>query len=384
MNFVGIIAEYDPFHSGHALQLRMLRQRGASTIAVCMSTGVVQRGGVPILPEAVRVRAALAAGADLVVALPAPYANASAEQFAAAGVHLLAALGCDTLAFGAETPEPAPLQAAAAALCSAAFPAALRSQLERGLPFAAARAAAAETLCPGAADLLQTPNNILGIEYCKAILRQGGGRPGAAPPPPAATVPPTEPREVLPRLQEQYEKNPDLAGWLTIPGTRIDYPVMYSPDEPERYLHANFDIDYSFAGLPFLDAACDTESGNRIIYAHNMLDGSMFRTLLKYQQKDFWQRNPVISFNTLYEEQEYEIVAAFYDKVYKKSDTNFKFYQFYDTSDQSSFDEAMAYYREHALYDTGVTAQCGDLFLTLVTCAYQTENGRFVVVARKK
>ena len=204
------------------------------------------------------------------------------------------------------------------------------------------------------------------------------------PPPTAATVPPTEPREVLPRLQEQYEKNPDLAGWLTIPGTRIDYPVMYSPDEPERYLHANFEVSYSFAGLPFIDAACDPESGNRIIYAHNMLDGSMFRTLLKYQQKDFWQRNPVISFSTLYEEQEYEVVAAFYDKVYKKTDTNFKFYQFYDTSDQSRFDEAMAYYREHALYDTGVTAQCGNELITLVTCAYQTENGRFVVVARKK
>ena len=204
------------------------------------------------------------------------------------------------------------------------------------------------------------------------------------PPTTAATTAPTEPREILPRFLELYQKNPDLAGWLTIPGTRIDYPVMYSPDEPERYLHANFEVEYSFAGLPFLDAACDTESGNRIIYAHNMLDGSMFRTLLKYQQKDFWQRNPVISFSTLYEEQEYEVVAAFYDKVYKKSDTNFKFYQFYDTSDQSSFDEAMAYYREHALYDTGVTAQCGDLFLTLVTCAYQTENGRFVVVARKK
>lgn len=204
------------------------------------------------------------------------------------------------------------------------------------------------------------------------------------PPTTAATVPPTEPREILPRLQEQYEKNPDLAGWLTVPGTRIDYPVMYSPDEPERYLHANFEVSYSFAGLPFLDAACDPESGNRIIYAHNMLDGSMFRTLLKYQQKDFWQRNPVISFSTLYEEQEYEVVAAFYDKVYKKTDTNFKFYQFYDTSDQSRFDEAMAYYREHALYDTGVTAQCGDELITLVTCAYQTENGRFVVVVRKK
>ena len=204
------------------------------------------------------------------------------------------------------------------------------------------------------------------------------------PPTTAATTAPTEPREILPRFQELYEKNPDLAGWLTVPGTKIDYPVMYSPDEPERYLHANFEVGYSFAGLPFIDAACNVESGNRIIYAHNMLDGSMFRTLLKYQQKDFWQRNPVISFSTLYEEQEYEVVAAFYDKVYKKTDTNFKFYQFYDTSDQKHFDEAMAYYKKHALYDTGVTAQCGDLFLTLVTCAYQTENGRFVVVARQK
>ena len=74
-----------------------------------MSSGAVQRGGVPILPESVRVRAALDAGADLVVALPAPYACATAEQFAAAGVHLLAALGCDTLAFGAESPDAAAL-----------------------------------------------------------------------------------------------------------------------------------------------------------------------------------------------------------------------------------------------------------------------------------
>ena len=105
MDFTGIIAEYDPFHNGHAAQLAAVRAAGAQCIAVCMSSGAVQRGGVPILPESVRVRAALDAGADLVVALPAPYACATAEQFAAAGVHLLAALGCDTLAFGAETPD---------------------------------------------------------------------------------------------------------------------------------------------------------------------------------------------------------------------------------------------------------------------------------------
>ena len=94
MDFTGIIAEYDPFHNGHAAQLAAVRAAGAQCIAVCMSSGAVQRGGVPILPESVRVRAALDAGADLVVALPAPYACATAEQFAAAGVHLLAALGC--------------------------------------------------------------------------------------------------------------------------------------------------------------------------------------------------------------------------------------------------------------------------------------------------
>lgn len=171
--FVGIIAEYNPFHTGHALQLRQLRRRGAQKIAVCMSAGGVQRGGVPVLPEPVRVRAALQGGADLVVALPVPYANASAELFAAAGVHLLAALGCHTLAFGAETPDADALMRAADALNSAAFPAELRRALDGGLPFAAARARAAEQLCPGAATLLSSPNNILGVEYCKAIQHQG-------------------------------------------------------------------------------------------------------------------------------------------------------------------------------------------------------------------
>ncbi len=172
MNFAGIITEYDPFHNGHALQLAQLRQKGAAHIAVCMSAGAVQRGGVPLLPESVRVQAALLAGADLVVALPAPYANAGAEAFAAAGVHLLAALGCDTLAFGAEDPDAARLMAAAELLDQKALNEALRRQLATGQTFAAARAAAAESLVPGSAELLAKPNNILGIEYCKAICRQ--------------------------------------------------------------------------------------------------------------------------------------------------------------------------------------------------------------------
>ena len=192
MDFTGIIAEYDPFHNGHAAQLAAVRAAGAQCIAVCMSSGAVQRGGVPILPESVRVRAALDAGADLVVALPAPYACATAEQFAAAGVHLLTALGCDTLAFGAETPDAAALLDTARLLDGEELNARIRQNLATGMTYAAARAAAADALHPGTGGLLRTPNNILGIEYCKAILhrhaalkplalpRLGAARPAAA------------------------------------------------------------------------------------------------------------------------------------------------------------------------------------------------------------
>ena len=159
MDFTGIIAEYDPFHNGHAAQLAAVRAAGAQCIAVCMSSGAVQRGGVPILPESVRVRAALDAGADLVVALPAPYACATAEQFAAAGVHLLAALGCDTLAFGAETPDAAALLDTARLLDGEELNARIRQNLATGMTYAAARAAAADALHPGTGGLLRTPNN---------------------------------------------------------------------------------------------------------------------------------------------------------------------------------------------------------------------------------
>ena len=103
---LGIIAEYDPFHNGHAWQLARARALGGGQpVAVALSCGLTQRGAVPLLPERVRVQAALACGADLVFALPAPYACAGAEAFARAGVSLLAAAGCSGLVFGAETPD---------------------------------------------------------------------------------------------------------------------------------------------------------------------------------------------------------------------------------------------------------------------------------------
>lgn len=200
------------------------------------------------------------------------------------------------------------------------------------------------------------------------------------------TAEPETTREYLPFLQEKRGENPDTVGWITIAGTKIDYPVMYTPEDPEKYLHLSFGQKYSFAGLPFLDAACslEPESDNLIIYAHNMLDGSMFRTLLKYEQKTFWQQHPTIKLSILDEEREYAVLAAFRDRVYYQTETCFKFYKFIDAASEDSYREAIDYYKTHACYDTGVTAEPGDRLITLVTCAYHTDNGRFVVVAREQ
>ena len=155
MKFAGIIAEYDPFHNGHAWQLAQARALGAQRVAVARSCGRTQRGALPLLPEAVRVQAALACGADLVFALPAPCACAGAEAFARAGVRILAAAGCDALVFGAETPDTALLQKAARVLCSEAYRTTLKQQLAAGArSFAAARQAAVQALCPAGVEFI--------------------------------------------------------------------------------------------------------------------------------------------------------------------------------------------------------------------------------------
>ena len=199
---------------------------------------------------------------------------------------------------------------------------------------------------------------------------------------PEETEPPV--REVMEKFQERYAQNPEFFGWLTIDGTRIDYPVMHSPEDNYKYLHADFDGDYYYPGTPYVDSKCDLDSDNLLIYGHNMNDGSMFHTLMRYENQEFWEENPTISFSDLYEDYEYEILAVFRDRIYLKSDTCFKFYQFIDAADEAEFDYAISQFKEKSIYDTGVDAEYGDKLITLITCAYHVEDGRFVVVARRK
>ena len=194
----------------------------------------------------------------------------------------------------------------------------------------------------------------------------------------------TEPPQIMPFFEAKQAENPDIAGWVKIDGTKLDYPMMYTPNEEDKYLHLDFDGNWSVGGLPYLEEGCSLspESDNLIIYGHNMANGTMFHTLMSYDQKHFWETHPTIRFSTLYEERTYEIIAAFYDRVYYKYEDCFKFYQFIDAEDEAHFQEAIDYFKKTALYDTGVTAEYGDKLITLVTCAYHVDNGRFVVVAK--
>ena len=169
MQIAGIICEYNPLHRGHQKQMDILRAQGYGVVCL-MSGNFVQRGYPAIFDKMCRAEAAVKCGADLVLELPIPYALSSAEGFAAGGVHILSQL-CDTLCFGAETADCDTLMHAAQALLTPEFSEKLRIHLDAGLSFPAARAAALADMGV-AQNLVETPNNILAVEYCKAILSQ--------------------------------------------------------------------------------------------------------------------------------------------------------------------------------------------------------------------
>ena len=178
MKVAGIIAEYNPFHSGHLYQMQQVRaQTGADYIVIAMSGDFVQRGEPAVYDKYTRTAMALNCGADLVLELPVRFATGSAEDFAACGVKLLDSLGVvDVLCFGSELGELSPLKAAAEVLClePGAYQDVLRELLKQGYSYPAARSSA---LCRYLDDsdyqsILSASNNILAVEYLKALMRQ--------------------------------------------------------------------------------------------------------------------------------------------------------------------------------------------------------------------
>ena len=179
-----------------------------------------------------------------------------------------------------------------------------------------------------------------------------------------------------------HEENPDCIGWITIDGTRIDYPVMYRPGDKNYYLHRDFNGEYSANGCLYLAEECvPGDSDNLIIYGHHMNSGKMFADLEKYKDEDFYKEHPMIQFRTIWGNEEYEILAAFTIPVYTGND--FNYYSFIKAQKGEDYEYFIREIKRKGIYETKVTAFYGEKLLTLSTCEYSQKNGRMVVVAKK-
>ena len=166
-----------------------------------------------------------------------------------------------------------------------------------------------------------------------------------------ADDPVQEPEELtaFEKYADVYAQNSDLVGWISIPGTRIDYPVMQTKDNPNFYLKHAFDKSYSSYGVPYMQENCDIGiSDNLVLYGHHMNNGSMFSDLCKYESEDFYQEHKTIRFDTLDSFGEYEVIAAFKTVAY--SESGFKYYHFVRAEQEEDFDEFIAKCKPEALF----------------------------------
>lgn len=202
-------------------------------------------------------------------------------------------------------------------------------------------------------------------------------------------------RESVRDLSTVYAQNSDLVGWVEVPGTKIDYPVMQTKDDPEFYLHRDFKKEYSASGTPFLDAASvvlgddGDVTWNWLIYGHNMKFGSMFHDLQEYDSKEFWEDHNTFTFSVYdpatgkTDNGEYEIFAVSRSQIRAEDSSAFKYYQYGGLTSEEKFNEYVTGVKSESSYDTGITPQYGEQLVTLSTCAYHVEEGRFYVVGRR-
>ena len=193
-------------------------------------------------------------------------------------------------------------------------------------------------------------------------------------------------KEVTSKYRELYQLNNDFVGWLTIDGTRVDYPVMQKKDDESFYIDKNFYKEEAIGGSLFLSSSSDIylPTDNIIIYGHTMTDGTMFGDLKKYEDEDFYKEHKTIIFNSLKEDSVYEIAYVFKDKIHDSTYQGFKYYEFsmaYTDKDYESFINGCEGLK---LYDTGIKINCFEKFLTLSTCSYHEKDGRLVIVAVKR
>ncbi len=191
---------------------------------------------------------------------------------------------------------------------------------------------------------------------------------------------------ILPEYQGLHEQNSDFAGWLTIPGTEIDYPVMQAvPESSDFYLTHNYDGQEDINGSIFLDSRNDYEQqdDNLIIYGHNMKSGMMFGGLKNFLDESYSLEHKMVTFNTIYEKAQYEIIAVCLSKVSQEGEEGIRYYDFINAGNEENFNHYLDYIKEMNIMSGDINASYGDRLLTLSTCNNYTEDGRLFLVAKK-
>ena len=180
------------------------------------------------------------------------------------------------------------------------------------------------------------------------------------------------------------DQNSDFIGWISIEDTKLDFPVMYAPNNKDFYLRHDFNKEYSVYGVPYLDEkttlGANDQSENLVIYGHNMKTGTIFGCLTGYKEAGYYQQHPYVQFDTVYGDGTYEVFAAFSIDV--AADTSFVYNQYVDM-DEETYDTYVEEVISRSDVDTGIRPVYGEQLLTLSTCEYSRDNGRYVVVARR-
>ena len=192
--------------------------------------------------------------------------------------------------------------------------------------------------------------------------------------------------EKMIQLEELQKENEEIIGWLEIAETNINLPVCQAQDN-SYYLTHNYKKEKATSGALFLDKDfnLDKPSTNYLIYGHRNKNGTMFEDLMKYKDEQFFKSHPTIKFTTTKEDTEYQIIAVFFSRVYYKDEQNvFRYYQFVNAENETEYNEYISNCKKASIYDTGATAEYGEQLLTLSTCEYSQEDGRFAIVAKKK
>ncbi|MBQ2899983.1 MAG: class B sortase, partial [Oscillospiraceae bacterium] len=175
-----------------------------------------------------------------------------------------------------------------------------------------------------------------------------------------------------------FEQNPDCIGWIYIEGTAVDYPVMHTPDEPQRYLRKNFEGEYAMSGVPFLEGTRELSDDSIVIYGHNMLNGTMFSDITLYTSRKYFDEHPVIEFETAEGVKLYDIFAVV---MLKYIDI---WYYFDSALNAEHFDEMISDITSRSLYETGIYPEYGKQLLTLSTCYGENDEDRIIIIGTEK